>query len=91
MSIDINRLWREVEENPKKFYNNFNDQKKKILGTSELGAMHIQNQDQISPDELNIEDQEVLDENSLNKFDKLISKVSKDIDKKSVYSKKMQS
>ena len=81
MSININRLKKEVENNPKKFYQNNATQKITIQEP-------VQDLRKIDAENLKLEI-DFAKFKTIQKFDSLIKRVGSDIDKKSTFSKKL--
>ena len=104
MNIDYNRLQKQVDENPRHFYNNFDNRKNSILKNNyrhDFNTLKTEKQlqtqqnnqmkaHQSANDYKTIQHNETVEDNKLKNFDALLSKVSSDIDKKSSYSRQMQ-
>lgn len=101
MNINLNKLIKEVEQNPRDFYDKVEGDKKLVKKHSDIFANKTtrpQGNSKIT-EYLRSIDQEHLDlekrlmkkdGSTIENFEHLISKVSRDIDKKSTYSRKLE-
>lgn len=98
MNINLNKLIKEVENDPRGFYDKVDADKKKIKNKDDIFAATTRRKGNHYSDILRtLDDEHAALEKELTKkqsnietFENLISQVSRDIDKKSSYSRKLE-